>query len=226
MFKLNVVQMTPGQAEVKAARGRKSVRGDDFLNGPCWPAPRYAARRFFMLRFSFGTLIALSVAALGGALGCSGEALDAGLTAPQTDAGTQSESSDGASSTGPDTPTNAGCAKDNDCNALATMSSLAGVCDQGRCRCRAGMYLVPGGKCGPDKGVGASCTSSSDCADGMECLDFTVHPKGGGCNAVGKQCTIRCDDADQQSSCTKAFGPGILCFAGCTGSEGICGLTN
>lgn len=141
-------------------------------------------------------------------------------TTHASDAGT---GDDGASAgDGGSTTPGAVCKVDGDCNADPTMSSLAGTCDQGRCRCRAGLSVVPGGRCAA-KGAGVSCTQKSDCHDGLDCLEFTVHPSPGACNVVGKQCAIACSGSG--SACVAALGPGVLCLAGCSGPDGICGLT-
>lgn len=141
-----------------------------------------------------------------------------------SDAGSGSEASSDAATSGADASVTPGgvCTTDADCNGDPTMSSLAGKCDAGRCRCRTGLTIIPGGRCGT-KGSGISCTQKSDCHEGLDCLEFTVHPAGGGCSVVGKQCAIACKGSG--SECTAAFGPGAVCFAGCTGPEGICALT-
>lgn len=155
--------------------------------------------------------------------GCSGSALDGGKTndagAAASDAGTSGETGSVATTGGATT-----CKADPECNDIATQSSLSGACDNGRCKCVSGASLVPGGKCRPGPGLGAACKTTDDCAAGLECLDFAVHPKEGGCQIMGKQCTIACN-ASAQSSCSDVFGPGIMCFAGCSGNAGICGQT-
>lgn len=148
---------------------------------------------------------------------CSGSALDAGNNA---DAGAGAAD---AASTGDNSV--AMCTTDAECNDDSTQSRLSGKCDAGRCKCLSGDHLVPGGRCRTAAGVGTSCTKTEDCYAGLECLDFAVHPKDGACQVVGKQCTIACDSAAQRSACSAEFGPGVLCFAGCTGTQGICGLT-
>lgn len=152
---------------------------------------------------------------------CSGSTLDGGKT---SDAG----ASDAASAAdGADAPSTSGaiCTTDAECNDDATQNRLSGKCEAGRCKCLSGDHLVPGGRCRAAAGVGASCAKTEDCYAGLECLDFAVHPKDAPCQVVGKQCTASCNATDQRSVCTDVFGPGVLCFAGCTGTQGICGLT-
>lgn len=147
-------------------------------------------------------------------------------TSSSGDAGVATDAASGDAATGGDAAATPGavCKTDADCNDDPAMSSLAGTCDEGRCRCRTGLFIVPGGHCRAGvKGVGVSCTQKSDCYAGLDCVEFTVHPAGGGCNVLGKQCAIACSGSS--SACVDALGPGTMCFAGCSGPSGICALT-
>jgi hypothetical protein len=63
---------------------------------------------------------------------------------------------------------------------------------------------------------GISCTADGDCNGGLKCLELDLPPDSGtdaGCNSSGKRCLIPCTT---NAECANA-GPGLTCFAGCTG---------
>lgn len=172
-----------------------------------------------MQRFCFLLLLSSAVA-------CGGDQLDAGTNdaAPAPDAGASDSASSAESGVVGATPCTVG--SDQTCNHDPAVSAIYGTCTKsGRCECKPGFQLYPGGKCGKGPGgLGSSCTSGADCKEGMECLEFTAHPKPGECNVVSKMCTFACDDSAQAATCENSFGSRVRCFAGCEGTAGICAL--
>lgn len=177
------------------------------------------------------SFLSISVALLVSACaGCTARALDAGNSGPDGSSIVFVGRDGGEAGLGPITTgdgADRACTEGQDqtCNDDLQQSSFAGKCEGGRCNCRAGSFIVPGGKCRSAKGIGAGCSNTSECYAGLECLEFAVHPPDGGCSVVAKQCTSSCNDATKPDHCSGFLGPGIRCFAGCAGSDGICGQT-
>lgn len=65
--------------------------------------------------------------------------------------------------------------------------------------------------------AGAVCDATSDCDDGLTCLEF-AQITGTSCMVVGKQCSTTCID---DTSCAP-LGANFRCFATCTADK-MCG---
>ena len=75
---------------------------------------------------------------------------------------------------------------------------------------------------GCGKNTGATCTSHSDCDDGLKCMFESYGVPGSGgmtrCVSLGKHCTAACSgDADCDS-----LGDGLQCFANCSELSPTC----
>jgi hypothetical protein len=63
---------------------------------------------------------------------------------------------------------------------------------------------------------GVSCTQSSDCGSGLQCLADSLPEDGGGCVSVGMECLKPCSS---EEDCTATLGSGYFC------SQGTCGAS-
>jgi len=66
--------------------------------------------------------------------------------------------------------------------------------------------------------AGRVCTEDSDCADGLDCLEFGEF-SGGTCTVVAEACSKTCTD---DAGCAD-LGPDFKCLASC-GPDKLCGL--
>jgi hypothetical protein len=78
------------------------------------------------------------------------------------------------------------------------------------------------GACGSTtSGVeGISCTSDSDCNQGLACLPYMAF-EDGGCTPIANECLQRC----QADSDCEPMGVGLICFSSC-GSQSVCEASN
>jgi hypothetical protein len=80
------------------------------------------------------------------------------------------------------------------------------------------VILFVGVACSPaTSGIqGTFCTADSDCNSGLKCLELDPQDSGtdAGCNSSGKRCLTPCTTS---AECVNA-GPGLTCFAGCSGA--------
>jgi hypothetical protein len=71
--------------------------------------------------------------------------------------------------------------------------------------------------------LGEGCTDNGECAGGLECLPFAVHPQGEDCKVVSKMCTKACVSGETDGC--DGLGAPAMCFAGCAEDEAVCGKT-
>lgn len=67
----------------------------------------------------------------------------------------------------------------------------------------------------------AACDTTDQCAEGLSCLDFSVHPAADKCEVVGKVCSTACE-TDKDCEGLGNEGETFKCFRNCDESS-TCG---